>query len=95
MQTVRPPSACRRINGSSQQAALQSNHQQMTGAVRGAPPPLVVYLLGGDVLMAEQFLDLADVVGAIEQQRGVGGPQRMRRIKAALLGLAIPARRFL
>ena len=48
---------------------------------RGAAP-LVVNLGGGDVTMAEQFLDFHDVDAGIEQERGSGGAQRARRVDA-------------
>jgi hypothetical protein len=64
----------------------------MTGAVRRAAPALIVDLRGGDVLMAEQVLHLADIDGAVKQQRGVGRAQRVRRIDAALPRLAVLAR---
>ncbi len=48
---------------------------------RGAAP-LVVNLGGGDVTMAEQFLDFHDVDAGIEQERGSGGAQRVRRVDA-------------
>ena len=59
----------------------------MARAVGCAAPPLVVNLGGGDVLMAEQLLHLADIEGTVEQQRGVGRSQRMRRIDPAFCGL--------
>ena len=70
------------------------NHQQMTGAIRRTPPPLVINLRSRDVPVTEQLLDLADIDGAVEQQRGVGGAQRMGRVNAALAGFAVLAGGF-
>ncbi len=48
---------------------------------RGASS-FVVNLGGGDVTVAEQFADFHDVDAGVEQQRGGGGAQRVRRVDA-------------
>lgn len=54
----------------------------MRGALAGGAAAFVVDLGGGDVFVAEQFLDFANIDAGIEQERGAGGPERMRIVNA-------------
>jgi hypothetical protein len=54
----------------------------MRGALAGSSPPLVIDLGGGDVPVTEQLLDLHNVHAGIEQERGGGGAERVRRVHA-------------
>ena len=45
----------------------------MAGGLLGGPPQLVVDLRGGDVAVAEEVLDLADVDAGVEEQSSGGG----------------------
>jgi len=67
----------------------------VTGAVGRGPAALVVDLGGSDVSVAQQFLHLADIGVAVEQERGVGRAQRVGRVDAAHLRLAVLAGDFL
>ena len=55
----------------------------MRSALVGLAAALVVDLRGGDVAVAEQLLDFADVFAGVEQSRGSGSTQRVRRVDAA------------
>ena len=44
------------------------------------PPPFIVNLHGGDVLVVEQVLFRFNRLPGVEQQRRRGRPERMRRI---------------
>lgn len=66
-----------------------SDRKQMAAALGSGPPALVVELRGGDVAVAEQVLDLDNIHVGIEQERGSGGPKRMRGVDAALHSTAI------
>jgi hypothetical protein len=47
------------------------------GALLSGAPALVIDLGGGNMAMAEQFLDLADVDAGVEQQCRGGGAERV------------------
>ena len=50
----------------------------MGGAFLGRAPAFVVNLGGGDVAVAQEFLNLADIDASIEEQGSGGRPQGMR-----------------
>ena len=56
----------------------------MGGTLGGGDPLLVVNLGGGDVAVAEQFLDFADVDSGSEEQGGGRRPQGVRGVGAAI-----------
>ena len=57
----------------------------------GGDAALVVDLGGGDVAVAEELLDLADIDAGPEEQGRRGGPQRVGRVRAGvrLAGVSI------
>ena len=57
----------------------------MRSALGGGDAALVVDLGGGDVAVAEEFLDFADVDPGAQEQGGGGRPQGVRRVDAARL----------
>jgi hypothetical protein len=53
----------------------------MGGAFFGGAPAFVVNLGGGDVAVAQEFLNLTDIDAGIEQQGSGGGPQGMGAVE--------------
>ena len=53
----------------------------MRRAFFGGAPAFVVNLGGGDVAVAQELLNLADIDAGIEEQGGGGRPQRMRAVE--------------
>src|SRR5438270_629172 len=79
-----PPASPRAV-----QPSDRSNRDVVRGTLMGLASPLVVDLGGRNVAMAEQFLDVADVLAVVEQDGGGSGPQGVGRVQAAPAGCAV------
>jgi hypothetical protein len=62
---------------------LESDRHVVRGTLRGTPPAFAVDLGRGDVSVAEEILDFADIDGSIWEQGGGRRPQGVGRVNAA------------